>query len=98
MNLKLNYEGYEQNLVYTNRLLNGIQYVFKFENDYGASVIKHDGSYGHRDDLWELAVAKFGDADKRDWHLDYDTEITDDVIGSLTDEEVRNLLARIKEL
>lgn len=98
MNLKLNYEGYEQNLAYTKSYMGGIQYVFKFDNGYGASVIKHNGSYGHHKDLWELAVLKFNGESHYDWNLNYDTEITDDVIGGLTDEEVRDLLARIKEL
>ena len=66
------------------------------DNSYGASIVKHAGSYGHERDLWELAVIKFG----RDgyWNLVYDTELTDDVIGWLTNDEVKELLARIKEL
>lgn len=30
--------------------------------------------------------------------LDYDTPVADDVVGYLTDEEVRNYLKQIKEL
>ena len=73
----------------------GVQYVYKFENNYGASIIKHEWSYGFEKDLWELAVIKFY-RDKFD--LVYDTEITDDVIGYLRDEEVIELLEKIKEL
>ena len=97
MNLILNYEGFETYLVKRRPLHDGIQYIFRFENDYGASVVKHFGSYGHEDDLWELAVIKF-DAETGEWNLTYDTEITDDVIGCQTDEEIRDLLKRIKEL
>ena len=96
MNLKLNYEGFENNLIEKSRHLGGIQYLFKFENNFGASVVKHSGSYGHEEDLWELAVIEY----YRDgeWYLTYDTYITDDVIGWLTDEDVRELLTKIREL
>ena len=102
--LNLNYEGFEEYLVERKdrstticlREQPGVQYVFRFENNYGASVVKHLGSYGYDQDLWELAVIQFDEDGKCD--LTYDTPITDDVEGYLTDEDVRNLLARIKEL
>lgn len=74
-----------------------MQYLFKFPNSLGASVIKHTSSYGYSEDLWELGVIRFG-TDDDVWDLDYETEITCDVIGFLTDEDVRDLLKRIKEL
>lgn len=97
-NFNLNYEGFEANLIKREdrTRMAGVQYLFKFENNYGASVIKHEGSYGFARDLWELAVIKFGASGY--WDLCYDTEITCDVEGYLTDEDVRNLLARIKGL
>lgn len=101
MNLKLNYEGFEKDLEYDiyHNDLNGIQYVFRFRNDYGASVIKSEHSYGHEKDLWlRLAVIKFYGPGKRQWYLIYNTPIMDDVIGNLTDEEIRDLLKKIKEL
>ena len=96
-NLNLNYEGYEDNLVgrFDRPEIGGVQYRFRFENNYGASIVKHDYSYGRDDDLWELGVISYRG---NDWDLDYDTDITGDVIGWLTDEEVRNLLQRIKDL
>ena len=33
--------------------LDGVKYVFIFDNGYGASVIKCSGSYGGREELWE---------------------------------------------
>lgn len=69
----------------------GVRYEFSFDNGYGASVIKNPGSYGIEDDLWELAVLKDG-------HINYDTPITGDVVGSLTDEEVNYLLRKIEQL
>ena len=92
----LNYEGYEKYLVETCGCCGGIQYVFRFENGYGASIIKHMYSYGHEDDLWEIAIIKF-DGDETS-HICYDTELTDDVIGYLSDEEVCSYLEKIKEL
>ena len=96
MNLKLNCGGFAQYLNKEELLYGGIQYVFGFENNYGASVIKHNGSYGYHDDLWELAVIKFDN--DGDWDLCYDTDITNDVEGWLTDNDVVDLLRRIQEL
>lgn len=97
MNLNLNHEGFEQHLVTRRPCNGGVQYMFKFENGYGASVIKHDFSYGNDTDHWELAVIKWTE-DGSYWDLCYDTDITDDVIGGLTDKAVRELLQEIKEL
>lgn len=97
MNLNLNYEGFETNLISEEPSFGGVQYRFKFDNGYGASVIKHKYSYGSEDDLWELAVLDSFDVGPKGM-LTYDTPITEDVEGYLTDEEVRNLLAQIKEL
>ena len=96
MNLNLNYEGFETNLVRKFDMDGGIQYRFRFKNHYGASVIKHDYSYGHKQDLWEIAVIRYYRDDE--WYITYDTDITDDVIGYLSDEEVREILKRISEL
>lgn len=97
MNLNLNYEGFEDYLVERHRSVygDGVGYKFKFKNDYGASVMKHQHSYGSDEDLWELGVIRWRDDE---WELNYDTPITSDVIGYLTDEDVRNLLQRIKDL
>lgn len=69
---------------------------FKFENGYGASVVKHWGSYGFEDDLFELAVLKFDE--KGEGHLCYSTPITNDVLGYLNNDEVLDLLEAIKNL
>lgn len=100
MNLLLNYEGFEQWLIAreVNDVLGGVQYIFRFENNYGASVVKHICSYGHEQDLWELAVILFDGEGDSDFNLCYDTPISEDVEGWLNDENVRNLLKEIKEL
>ncbi len=96
MNLNLCYEGFESNLIARKPLYDGVQYVFRFANGYGASVVKHFGSYGHDSDLWELAVIHF--VGEIEWDLVYNTDITSDVEGFLSDEDVINLLNRIKYL
>ena len=72
-----------------------MQWKFKFNNGYGASVIKHWGSYGFENDLFELAVISWDDNTSS---LCYDTEITDDVIGHLTNQDVMDTLRKIKDL
>lgn len=101
MNLELNYKGFEPNLFSRkeDERFGGVFYKFKFKNGYGASVVKHFSSYGHGQDLWELAVLKFlGTGETERWYLCYDTPITDDVIGFCTDERIRELLHKIEEL
>ena len=97
-NFDLRYEGYESYLIDKVPYMEGYQYIFGFPNGYGASVIKHRGSYGFDSDKWELAVIKFGEGGKDDWNLCYDTLVTDDVIGYLTDEDVTELFRQIMEL
>lgn len=71
------------------------QWLFEFENGYGASVISGFGAYGNSISPYELAVIRwFGDT----FELDYTTPLTDDVIGWLTEEEVNGLLDKIKAL
>ena len=73
----------------------GEQHIYRFSNGYGASVVRHDFSYGGRDGLYELAVITFT-ADGFD--LTYDTPITGDVLGWLTVADVAETLARIAAL
>ena len=70
----------------------GIQARIYFENGFGASVVQSDFSYGGKDGLYELAVL-----DEKG-QITYETPITNDVIGYLTEEEVSNVLEEIKKL
>ena len=71
---------------------NGVGYEYQFDNGYGASVVKHDASYGGKQGLYEIAVLD----SKGD--LCYSTPITDDVIGYATEEKVLDTLHRIRML
>lgn len=75
-----------------NPMTGGVQWKFKFANGFGASVVRHSFSYGREEGLWELAVLG------RNGRLCYDSGITDDVLGYLTEPEVAAVLARIAEL
>lgn len=72
------------------------QWLFRFDNDYGTSVVKHFGSYGFEEDLFKLAVIKW--QNDVTWHLCYDTEITDNVVGHLSNEEVMELLYKVNSI
>ena len=88
-----------ENYKTTERPLNGgIQKVYRFENNFGASVVRHNFSYGGENGLWELAVIKFTSDSDSDFRLIYDTYITSDVLGHLTDEDVLSTLTEIKSL
>ena len=75
---------------------NGIQYIFKADNGYGASIVQHDYSYGGRVGLWEIAVTKYDE--DGEWDLCYDTSITSDVLGHLSEDEVTDYLTQIEQL
>ena len=80
----------------------GVQKLYFFDNDYGASVVRHEFSYGSESGLWELAVLKYtGEGDRENfahWDLTYDTPITGDVLGCLTEGEIESLLDQIQGL
>jgi hypothetical protein len=73
----------------------GIHAVAKFPNNYGLSVVKFPGSYGYEFNQYECAVVKFIEDD---FEVVYNTQITDDVVGYCTSEEVENLLQQVESL
>lgn len=75
----------------------GASHIYSFPNGWSASVVQHDFSYGSDEGLWELAVGTF-DVDTGSFALDYSTPITDDVLGSLTDDDVAATLVLVAAL
>ena len=63
-----------------------------FDNGYGVSVVSHSYSYGGRDGLYEVAVLDSDD------NLTYETPVTNDVIGYLTEEDVSDVMKQVQEL
>ena len=73
----------------------GTQKVYRFDNGYGASVVSHPFSYGGDEGKFELGVVKFvGDRFK----LTYETPITADVLGYLSEDDVAATLDQIQAL
>jgi hypothetical protein len=62
-----------------------------FSNGYGASIITGEHAYSNENAPYELAVLHNG-------KITYDTELTDDVLGYLTEEEVDEYLLQIEAL
>lgn len=73
----------------------GTQTIVFYDNGYGASVVKHQMSYGGGNDLFEIAVLK---GNKDNWQICYDTYITNDVLGWQDDNDVANVLEEISKL
>jgi len=63
-----------------------------FDNGFGVSVVSHTYSYGGRDGLYEIAVLDSDD------NLTYDTPVTNDVIGYLTEEDVTDVMKQVQDL
>lgn len=69
----------------------GVQAKPTFQNGYGASVIRHSSSRGSDRGLYEIAVL-------HNDRLTYDTPVTDDVLGYLTEADVDRVLGEIEAL
>ena len=97
-------------LIYKHDVFDGTQRLYRFENNFGASVIRHSGSYGGNDGLHELAVIIWDPKDnitlvetdryKRitGWTICYSTAITNDVSGYLKEDQVNTILSFIEKL
>jgi hypothetical protein len=71
------------------------QWIYRFPNGYGASVVKGPRTYGGPEGFYEMAVLRY-DGDES--HLTYDTPITDDVLGWQTIEDIAAALVKVAAL
>ena len=69
----------------------GMRATADFDNGYSVSVVCGDLFYSNGMDTYELAILK-------DRHICYNTPITDDVIGYLSEDEVTEVMKRVQEL
>jgi hypothetical protein len=74
------------------KIYGGIQHSAFFPNGYGVSIVQSTYSYGGSSGLWEMAVLK-GNEDE--WDLTYDTPITSDVLGHLSESEVNEYVDQV---
>ena len=70
----------------------GIQSKLSFDNGYGVSVVRTSWTYGGKEGLYELAVLD------TQGNLTYDTPVTNDVIGYLSEEEVSDIMEQVQKL
>ena len=78
---------------HTDSFFKNPRHEYHFANGYGASVIHNKYSYG-----LELAVIKHN-KETGSWDLDYESGITDDVIGYIEDKEkLEEILIKISNL
>ena len=70
---------------------NGVIAQMNFDNGYGVSVVKFNGSYGYDQNLWEVAIL-YNDA------ITYSTDITDNVLGYQTEQDVTDVMKKVQSL
>ena len=71
------------------QVFDGLQYIFTLPNcEYSFDCIKHSGSYGAEQDLWEAAILK-------DKEICYTTNITEDVLGYQTPKDILDIAVQL---
>ena len=88
-------DGFAKYQVGFDTIHNGVQYLYRFPNGFGASVVKHDYSYGSEDGLWEVARIKWGSTG---WEFTTNHCDSGDITGWHSDEDVSTILAEIQDL
>lgn len=67
------------------------QAIETFENKYGVSVLFGSCFYSNSKDTYEVAVLYDGD-------ITYNTEITDDVLSDLSENEVTEIMLKVAKI
>lgn len=85
-------------IYYDNYIYDGVQRVYRFLNDYGASVVLNPYTDSGKEGKWELAVVNYHGAESIfQFELDFSTPIANDIIEMLELEEVARILTEIEE-
>lgn len=78
------------------------QWLYRFQNGYGASVIRGAGSYGGPEGLFEVAVIRYTGSGAEDFdvlpslpHAPWLSDLAGDVHGWCSEEDVAALITRI---
>lgn len=80
-----------EDLQFESHPLSGIQAKLNFPNGYGVSVISGQLFRSNGIDTYELAVLKDGS-------ICYDSGITTDVMGNLSENEVTKVMKKVQKL
>lgn len=90
----------DQFLVYSgpHKLFGGKCLLFRFPNDWGASVVRHQSSKGGIEGFWETALVSFPENDSNNYIIRLDTSLMSNTVGYLFIDEVLELLDQIKSL
>jgi hypothetical protein len=91
-------KDYNKYIIDFNSINNGMQLLLRFDNNYGLSIVCHSFSYGNDNNKFEIAVIKFNSEDNKDWNICYDTDITNDVLGYQSKEDVINIIEQTIKL
>jgi hypothetical protein len=79
-------------LKFKDHSMGGVYSTMMFDNGYGVSVVKTPHSYGGSRGMYELAVLG------PDGDLTYDTPVTNDVLGYLSENEVTNAMIEVQKI
>lgn len=75
---------------YPHKVVIGTHAVIEFDNGYGISVVCGQLFYSNGIDTYEVAILHHG-------NITYSTDITDDVLGYQTANQVSEIMRRVQE-
>jgi hypothetical protein len=81
-------------IVDINTVNRGMQVLFRFPNNFGISLVCHSFSYGNDSDEFEIAIINYNSEDNDDWDIFYTTELTQDVLGYQSKEDVIDVIQK----
>ena len=90
----------DQYLIYSgpHKLFGGKSLIFRFPNDWGASIVRHQASKGGKEGFWEVGLISFPYKDGNNFYIRLDTDLMSETQGYQFIDEAVNWLGRIKDL